>query len=380
MGNETSQNVSYSESLPNSINITWKNAEKTNAFPAREGQCCCGYEKTLFVFGGVLHLQSEIEPQESNDLLALDTASMKWEKIEVRGTVPSPRATASLVAVGKKLYLFGGLSHMSGWFDVMHEYDIENKTWSEIQTTGTPPAQRDKVGGVAIGTNIYYFGGFGPKSAEADLDIYDSEEEGEDELPDGSASFGWFNDLFVFDTVNKKWSQPMQKNLGVPTARAAHGMCAVGTDLVIFGGRDTQCRRNDLHIFSTDTWKWKECKVQGRQPEPRSFHTTTAIGKRVVVMGGRGEQNQHFADLHIFDTETMEWLQPKANGDLPKGRGQHSAGVVDDKLVLFGGTTDFNPEIMQCQTFFNDTYVASIDDFMKGECTKATNGHAESSS
>lgn len=49
----------------------------------------------------------------------------------------------------------------------------ENKTWSEIQTTGTPPAQRDKVGGVAIGTNIYYFGGFGPKSAEADLDIYD---------------------------------------------------------------------------------------------------------------------------------------------------------------------------------------------------------------
>lgn len=76
MGNETSQNVSYSESLPNSINITWKNAEKTNAFPAREGQCCCGYEKTLFVFGGVLHLQSEIEPQESNDLLALDTGKI----------------------------------------------------------------------------------------------------------------------------------------------------------------------------------------------------------------------------------------------------------------------------------------------------------------
>lgn len=28
----------------------------------------------------------------------------------------------------------------------------------------------------------------------------------------------------------------------------------------------------------------------------------TAVGKRVVVIGGRGRDNSHFADLHIFDT------------------------------------------------------------------------------
>lgn len=43
----------------------------------------------------------------------------------------------------------------------------------------------------------------------------------------------------------------MQFNLSLPTPRAAHGMCAVGKDLVIFGGRDTECRRNDLHIYDT---------------------------------------------------------------------------------------------------------------------------------
>ena len=52
--------------------------------------------------------------------------------------------------------------------------------------------------------------------------------------------------------------------------------------------------------------------MEGRQPEPRSFHSTTAVGKRVVIMGGRGEQNQHFADLHLFDTGIIEhhydWL------------------------------------------------------------------------
>ena len=52
--------------------------------------------------------------------------------------------------------------------------------------------------------------------------------------------------------------------------------------------------------------KWKDFKVKGRQPEPRSFHSTTAVGNKVVVMGGRGKQNQHYADLHIFDTGTLK--------------------------------------------------------------------------
>lgn len=77
-----------------------------------------------------------------------------------------------------------------------------------------------------------------------------------------------------FIQVNKKWSQPMQLNLGVPTPRAAHGMCAVGKDLVIFGGRDTECRRNDLHIYDTG-----------------NFYMATKIGK------GSGEHVEMFVKL-----------------------------------------------------------------------------------
>ncbi len=43
-------------------------------------------------------------------------------------------------------------------------------------------------------------------------------------------------------------------------------------------------------------------KVAGRQPDPRSFHTATTVGNRVVVLGGRGIQNQHFDEVNIFDT------------------------------------------------------------------------------
>ena len=42
--------------------------------------------------------------------------------------------------------------------------------------------------------------------------------------------------------------------------------------------------------------------VNGLQPEPRSFHTVTAVEHRVVVFGGRGTSNQHFNGFDIFDT------------------------------------------------------------------------------
>ena len=56
--------------------------------------------------------------------------------------------------------------------------------------------------------------------------------------------------MFIFPE-RKKWSQPIQMNLGVPTARAAHAMCTMGRNVVIFGGRGIESRLNDLHIFNT---------------------------------------------------------------------------------------------------------------------------------
>lgn len=48
--------------------------------------------------------------------------------------------------------------------------------------------------------------------------------------------------------------------------------------------------------------EWILTPSTGRQPEPRSFHTCTAIGNRVIVIGGRSPENIHFDGLHIFDT------------------------------------------------------------------------------
>ena len=44
-------------------------------------------------------------------------------KIVTGGQVPSSRSSAAMAAVGRKLYVFGGLSRDSGWLNDLHVFD-----------------------------------------------------------------------------------------------------------------------------------------------------------------------------------------------------------------------------------------------------------------
>lgn len=54
-----------------------------------------------------------------------------------------------------------------------------------------------------------------------------------------------------------------------------------------------------------ETMEWISNYITGQQPEPHSFYTCTAVGKRMMVFGGRSPENIHFDDLHICDM----WVQ-----------------------------------------------------------------------
>ena len=52
------------------------------------------------------------------------SVSSTWSRLDAKGDIPAGRSAASLVCVGNKLYLFGGLSHMTGWTDSLHVFDL----------------------------------------------------------------------------------------------------------------------------------------------------------------------------------------------------------------------------------------------------------------
>ncbi|XP_033124130.1 rab9 effector protein with kelch motifs-like [Anneissia japonica] len=375
MGNEgSSQSQAQSEPIPNTVNIDWDLRDpdqNDDLCSSRDGHTACAVGACVYVFGGVLGSSTNSMPVESNDLFEYNVDLKKWRKIDAKGEIPKPRSGSTMVSVENKLYLFGGLSQNVGWFDDLSVFNIETEIWNKITAaTGAAPSPRDKLTSVAINKVLYFFGGFGPHAAgdDSSQDSQDEEwEDMEDQQPRGpSANFGWFDDVYSFDTEANKWELATPIKLHAPSPRAAHSMCSVGDKIIIFGGRDCEARRNDMFMLDTTEKKWLPINGQGSTPAPRSFHSMVAVGKRVVVFGGRSQSNQHFNDCHIFDTETIEWLQPTSKGSLPEARGSHTLTNVGETLVLFGGTSEFDTETMQCKKYHSDVCLLKTVDILSG--------------
>ncbi|XP_029470343.1 rab9 effector protein with kelch motifs isoform X3 [Rhinatrema bivittatum] len=94
----------------------------------------------LYVFGGG---DKGPDPVEDTQLHVFDSDDMKWEKLKVKGDVPSGCAAHSAVAFGKHIYIFGGMD-ISGALNTMHKYDIEKQSWTQLKyDSPLPPARLD---------------------------------------------------------------------------------------------------------------------------------------------------------------------------------------------------------------------------------------------
>merc|ERR550539_1739155 len=93
------------------------------------------------------------------------------------------------------------------------------------------------------------------------------------------------------------------------------------------------------------------------------------VGHRLVVHGGRGIANQHFDDINIFDMKSNQWLQPAVlpESETPPAIGLHSMVVVNDSVLIFGGTSTLDPATGTCTQFFTDVFTLSSELVLKGE-------------
>eukprot|EP01130_Rhizamoeba_saxonica_P013053 TRINITY_DN5536_c3_g1_i2.p1 TRINITY_DN5536_c3_g1~~TRINITY_DN5536_c3_g1_i2.p1 ORF type:complete len:456 (-),score=109.47 TRINITY_DN5536_c3_g1_i2:227-1594(-) len=119
-------------------------------------------------------------------------------------------------------------------------------------------------------------------------------------------------------------------------------------------------RLNTLHSINLRTRCWEFIVTNGKIPEKRSHHTATLIGNRLIVFGGISEQGQRLNDLHVLDLDTLTWDQPVIRGVEPRPRLGHSSAVLNDNvLVIFGGY-GINTET-NLQEKFNDIVLLQFD-------------------
>ncbi|NXC37057.1 RABEK protein, partial [Campylorhamphus procurvoides] len=143
----------------------------------------------------------------------------------------------------------------------------------------------------------------------------------------------------VLDPERGTWESPAVRGVQ-PQPRTFHtSSAAIGARLFVFGGghRGAEPVKDQrLHVFDTATLTWSQPDTHGDPPSPRHGHAVVAVGTKLFIHGGLAG-DVFYSDLFCIDTDDMRWVKVPATGDIPEGRASHSSTVFKDHLYIFGG-------------------------------------------
>ncbi|KAM9708946.1 uncharacterized protein ACNS7B_001078 isoform 1-T1 [Menidia menidia] len=165
---------------------------------------------------------------------------------------------------------------------------------------------------------------------------------------------------------------PMDSCASGPLPLCARGHTATydldSKAVFVYGGLREGQRYSELYILNTLTWKWKLVSAKGNVPN-LAYHSATFYKKELFVFGGvqpshsLGDKSCSNA-LYIFNPEYELWYQPIVDGERPLPRFGHSATLLSQKLVFFGGR--------KTATYLNDLHILDLG-FMEYTAVKFAN-------
>ena len=195
---------------------------------------------------------------------------------------------------------------------------------------------------------------------------------------------GWHgrfvNDLYVLDTEHMHWSlrkaraNPRSKVEFEVTPRAGHTAVLVrsqifdrgpkgeftGPALVCFGGQtDGGMQLDEVLVLDLTNWEWHRPRPHGREPVARSGHSACLVGNRIVIFGG-WDGGKVRDDLHVLEIggdmyRDWSWQDQIVRGAKVEGRIGHGAICLKNRIFLFGG-------IGKDQTPLGDLHTLEIPD------------------
>ncbi|KAF3702350.1 RING finger protein B [Channa argus] len=301
----------------------WLEKEIRGEAPSpRYGHALAVAGNVAFLFGGASSINQEDKPIFFNDfyMLTVSPEDVIWEEIPQSGEVPSAREGHTLCVVKGKLYLFGGVSSTDATESLpgVYSFDIVSLTWDCLATGGVP-LKSLRPSSVAIGDNIYVYGG----------------------ILGGSPT----DDLMVFNTVCFLW-------LCVCFLCAAHvyscdqSFALVSDQLFMFGGYGAGgdfCK--DLYILNTENLMWQKWELKGEAPAACSRQTLTAHhDKDIYLFGGRSTNKDgtvtSSSEIYKLSIAKMKWKVPLYVGIPPARRHGHTSFILHSHLYVFGGRNE----------------------------------------
>eukprot|EP01064_Diplonema_japonicum_P015417 TRINITY_DN2314_c0_g1_i1.p1 TRINITY_DN2314_c0_g1~~TRINITY_DN2314_c0_g1_i1.p1 ORF type:complete len:430 (+),score=66.43 TRINITY_DN2314_c0_g1_i1:79-1290(+) len=152
--------------------------------------------------------------------------------------------------------------------------------------------------------------------------------------------------LFLQPVCRQKYEAPPTEGKGVaPCPRFGHTAVVYNNDMIVFGGRDAKCL-GDVWLFNFVSKKWAKAPVPSISPAPcsRAGHTAIVHNGKMYIFGGVSNQetDNWLNDMWALDLSTYTWEAIVYSNifQIPEGRKGHTAVVLRDSMIVFGGGQD----------------------------------------
>jgi N-acetylneuraminic acid mutarotase len=165
----------------------------------------------------------------------------------------------------------------------------------------------------------------------------------------GGGSHTVYSDACTMHVQHPAWTRV---DLNDPEGRLGHTAVACEDGILVFGGltqfsSETKMREclNTQKIL-TPSLRWKYLKATGNFVVTRRYHSASMVGNQMLVFGGLSERNKVLGDLAVLDIRKLKWKNLQVlEGPTPLAF--HSAVTVVPKEYLSSPDFDiFNmPEV-----------------------------------
>ena len=124
-------------------------------------------------------------------------------------------------------------------------------------------------------------------------------------------------------------------------------VCAHGTDIYLFGGRNDEAPCNVVYRFDTKTGTWSRPSVAGNIPPERDGHSACVIDDSMYVFGGYEESHSRYGqEVYKLDLKEMVWYLVMCSGEQPRYRDFHTATAIGDRQVTHNLSNGIDSECL----------------------------------
>jgi len=257
-------------------------------------------------------------------------ASATWSSVSTNN-VPYLRGYHSAVWTGTEMIIWGGGTieedpYMGEWGSIDYlnsyhknggRYNPSDDSWTSMSTTDAPGGL-GRASAIWTGTEMIVWGGMRDAN-----EFY--------EIPPG-----YFNHGGRYNPTTDSWA--LTDITGAPQGRAFHTAVWTGGEMIVWGGQSGDLGEisfNDGKRYNPANNTWTNMNLTGA-PSARYKHTAVWTGTEMIVWGGRDSDGNYFNDGARYNPANNSWTSISA-ANAPSARYGHTAVWTGTEMIVWGG-------------------------------------------